>query len=1106
MSIFDTINKNVAKFTNKGGAFEGLEAQPTSLAIKAKPTPLSFSPEEVSRRISGGIEKLKQTSNIFGTAKGIAQEIAKSGGSVGLALTGQRELAIDPTAPRWQQAIQRNLFGTEPVESFGLRTERFPERAKELGIPEYISKPIAPFAIGLITALDFTGLGGSKNAIRVLARSKSVSFVTKTLKEIGVADDLVIPAAQKISKITDEKEIKLAIDKISELQKATKLQPLAQEARKTLLEPLTKTTKTIDEQIHYKVAKSSQAEIDSVINKLKSGDTIKVYRAGEGGITEGSRVTPFKNIADDFAHKGKISSQEVKVSDLLVEKDSGHLIYKAPKNWQPDIAQATKGVGTKERKFITSVKKVIPELETRIAGQYIPRDTDSLAIKARNLIIDDIGLAEKIALTRSDDVAVATASELLKKYADDAAKAVDQSISNALYDKAADVANTLAPKLTEQGRSIQAASILGRLTPEGQVRFAAREIQRWNELNPLKKLPELTGEQSKFILEEMKFINGMEEGVEKASRFQKLQKHIQDLVPTPLFKKIIAVWKAGLLTGIKTQGLNLFSNISHGISEVVKDIPAAIVDRAAALFTGKRAKVATVRGAFKGIKEGVIKGKRYFTTGFDERNIAAKLDYKRVNFGKGKVAKVFQVYTDTVFRFLGAADQPFYYAAMSRSLMDQALALGKTKGLKGKELVKFAYKVVETPTEEMIRYGVADATTAVFQNQTKLGEAAAAIQKIPGIGEVVLPFGRTPSSVAMQIINYSPAGIAKTIIENIGKGKFDQRLFSQGIGRGLTGTAVIFIGMEMAKKGMIALEYPQGDERLQELQKAEGVKNNAIKVNGKWRSPIVLGPLGNLLLIGGHFQKAVEEEGSPTEALTKGIAGSMSSFLEQTFLTGVKSSVNAITDPERYAKTYLPNLVASFVPTIVSDVARATDPKERRTEGVLQRIQSRIPFLRKGTEPQVDILGRERARVGNPLEVLADPSRPSPDVGTPVTDELVRLRDEGFKVSPTALGNRQGYKGLTQEENTFLWKYTGQILDDKLTVLFENEAYKNASDSEKAKVVEDYVSNGKLIARVGMVIKTTQDLEGEELAKKLAELKAGGLLIKSVYDKWIQLR
>src|SRR3990167_1989961 len=133
--------------------------------------------------------------------------------------------------------------------------------------------------------------------------------------------------------------------------------------------------------------------------------------------------------------------------------------------------------------------------------------------------------------------------------------------------------------------------------------------------------------------------------------------------------------------------------------------------------------------------------------------------------------------------------------------MDQALAQGKNAGKKGKELVAFAENLVQNPTEEMIRYGVADATQAVFQNKTALGNAARTIQKIPGIGEIILPFGRTPSAVAMQILNYSPIGVAKTIIENIGKGKFNQRMFSQGIGRGLTGTAMLFIGVEMAKKG-----------------------------------------------------------------------------------------------------------------------------------------------------------------------------------------------------------------------------------------------------------------------------------------------------------------
>ena len=109
-------------------------------------------------------------------------------------------------------------------------------------------------------------------------------------------------------------------------------------------------------------------------------------------------------------------------------------------------------------------------------------------------------------MTGTDDKAVATASELIKHYADEAANATDTVIKGAMEDEMAKVANEIARKLTEQGRSVQAASILGRMTPEGQVRFAAREIQKYNEVvraskSPLaKEIPELTGEQAGNIV------------------------------------------------------------------------------------------------------------------------------------------------------------------------------------------------------------------------------------------------------------------------------------------------------------------------------------------------------------------------------------------------------------------------------------------------------------------------------------------------------------------------------------------------------------------------------------------------------------------------------
>ena len=258
MAILDIINKNISKLSTPILTPEEREAPFGDLVSRVKnnitklggaqQTPLTMTPEEVSKRITGGIDRLKGTKTIFKTAQEIGQEITKSGGSVGLTLTGKDKLEIDSSSSQWQQKIQETIFGKEPVKSLQTRIAE-----GELKIQPFLRKrglekaalPISFLGVGLITGIDFTGLGGSKNAIKLLSKSKDIPFITKTLKQIGVADDIILPAAQKIATITDEKEIKLAIDKISELQKttkvapgiksttqATKTEPLAQEARK----------------------------------------------------------------------------------------------------------------------------------------------------------------------------------------------------------------------------------------------------------------------------------------------------------------------------------------------------------------------------------------------------------------------------------------------------------------------------------------------------------------------------------------------------------------------------------------------------------------------------------------------------------------------------------------------------------------------------------------------------------------------------------------------------------------------------------------------------------------------------------------------------------
>ena len=784
------------------------------------------------------------------------------------------------------------------------------------------------------------------------------------------------------------------------------------------------------------------------------------------------------------------------------------------------------GSKEKERGFVTSVKAAKPELLERVAGQYIPRSTDELAIKARNLIkgstkkvngetvfVDgDMELAERMALTGTDDASVAVATELIKHYSDEAALATDSATKGALLDRGAEIANSMARRLTELGRSVQAASILGRMTPEGQVRFAAREIQKYNEevgasrggiLGLRKKIPELTGKQADEILTEMRAINNMPDGDARAMRYKKLQDKITDLVPTSLYKKIVTIWKAGLLTGMKTTGTNIFANLSHSLMEIAKDVPAMGVDSIASLITKKRTLALTARGISQGISEGAEKGWRYLKTGYDERNIGAKLDYKRVKFGDGPIAKALQKYEETVFGLLGAEDQPFYYGAKARSIYSQAIAEGKNLKLKGEDLSNYVEGAIENPTDEMVRYAVLDAEMAVFQNETMLGKVARGIQKLPG-GEIILPFGKTPSAVATQIINYSPLGIVKTLVENIGAGKFDQRLFSQGLGRGLTGIGILFLGTLLFKKGLVTLDRPTTEKELK-LWEAEGRKPNSIKIGDKYRTIQILGPAGNLLLVGGHFQKALETSGSPTAALSSTLAGGAKSFTEQTFLKGINQVIDALNDPQRSGEGYLGSTLSSAIPTIISDVARATDGKERRTETILDRIKARLPLIRESLEPVVDVLGRD-VGTGNFLEVMADPTRPSKDVSIPVVKELRRLWDEGFEASPTLLGDKNGYKILTPEQNTALLKKAGEITQSKLANLFVLDEYKALDDEAKSKTIEKITDMAKVVARAGMVLELTEGLEGEALRQKLAELKAGKLLTQAVFTKYQELR
>jgi len=747
----------------------------------------------------------------------------------------------------------------------------------------------------------------------------------------------------------------------------------------------------------------------------------------------------------------------------------------------------------RERAFVTHLKDV-GILSKDVTAEYRQRETEPLAIKASNLVRDDIDRAESIARSRVDDAAVATTVELLKHYNRERVAATDDAVRNAMTDKINELVEKVAPKYTEAGRTIQALSILNLQTPEGQLRFAAKTIDKYNQTHR-KKLPNLTREQSDYILDEMAAIGKLPNGKEKAIRYRGLQDYIGALAPSTFYQKAVTLWKAGLLTGIKTSGLNTIANGMHGITETTKDIVAAPVDSVLSLFTGKRTLVATPRGSLAGLKEGFEHGWTYLRTGYNDRDAALKYDWKKVNFGKSKFARSLQAYEETVFRILGSEDYPFYYAAKARSITGQAMAMARNEKLEGKAFDARVDELVANPNDEMIKYAVIDAETAVFANRTMLGDIAKQIQKAPG-GEIVIPFGRTPSAIAMQIVNYSPVGAVKSIVENIAN--FDQRTFAQELGRAGLGTGIMWVGAELFKAGLLTLSRPEG-EKEKELWKLEGRSANSIKVGDQWRSIQVFGPAGVTLLIGGYFAQALEKTGSPSRAITVALSGGAKSFSEQTFVRGVNMAVDALTDPERSFDTFVTSMAGSVVPTIVADIARASDTVERRTAGPLQRIESRIPGARQTLEPDITVFGQDLPRYGgNVLEVMLDPTRPSKIRQDMVVDELRRLWDAGHKPSPTKLGDRLGYKALTPEQNTQLWRRAGEMTYVGIWEVITDPLYQSADDEEKSRYIDRSVENAKLIARAEMAFSLLDGLPEDKREVELKRLRDGGLVVNAV--------
>lgn len=758
---------------------------------------------------------------------------------------------------------------------------------------------------------------------------------------------------------------------------------------------------------------------------------------------------------------------------------------------------------TRARGFAQSVKEsneVSSEVQKRSGGSYQTRNTQKMVDKSEARAKNNLPSAVDSTLSALNR----KKGTITDQEVSDAISTAKRLDANKNYAQATEIYDKLDDHLREHGRAVQAASVLNRRTPEG-LRYSAFAELKKHGVN-------VTPEFERAMFKKIEDIKNTKPGtLERDLNIKQLQKLVNKQIPSDLADKLTGTWKAGLLTGIRTQSGNALSNETFSVLHNLSNLLAAPLDKVASLVTGTRTKALTGRGLVSGTKEGFDQGFKYLKTGIDERSpLENKFSQssRELNFKN----RALNVYVNGVFRLMGAADRPHYYRQLRNSLYDLGKTDGMNKGLKGQVLRDHINEFVKNPPVEQFQRATHEAEQAVLANDTLLSHAAGKIQKLADeakspVGKFfakvaihgIAPFTKVPSAFLSRVIDYTPAGAVKEAIVQASKKQFDQRSLVTAIAESTTGTGLVLLGAALAQSGQLSGNYPN-DPKEQQRWKAQGIQPNSIKLGNTWVSMNYLGPVGMLFGAGARMNDVKTEKGTLGQQAIAAASGLPKDLTEQSFLQGLNNAVSAINEPDRYASSFAKSQIGSVIPTLVNDVATATDNKQRQSDTVPDRIKSRIPGLRETLPVAQDVYGNELKRKTGPISSMVNPFRPSDAITNSVKMEVERLHkadpnNSDLQVTPTPVDRMVSIEGkkvpLTNKQRYDLQKQIGQTTQSLWGQLIKTSGYKSLSDIDKAKALNNLRSDATTLATRTFVVNNKLGAYSKVASSKVAALGDG---------------
>lgn len=500
----------------------------------------------------------------------------------------------------------------------------------------------------------------------------------------------------------------------------------------------------------------------------------------------------------------------------------------------------------------------------------------------------------------------------------------------------------------------------------------------------------IAGQMSTFLYAEGADLEGMPVTTEGKTALQRVYNAQANVVQDSMMGKVNALGYTNMLSGTKTWIKNVSSNILIRPLELASEkIGGAIEGAFITKRTGNRttdapnrAERAAGREAFTGeIGQTMVD---YFVTHADTGHGSGfDLNHNNRTFNN----EWLQAYKNIVDFAMQVGDRPFWEQCYTEELAvikRLGTKIPDTQRVDGRDV-----KVLRDMTlEEMKTEAAVRATERVFQEDNNIVSAInGARQESPMIDLMItsiMPFLKTPTNVASRMMQYSPIGLARAIIQyglwdgkRNGGANFDQRKFVMNLGRGLTGTGVAIVGALLASLGVI---HPgredEEDKKLGVIRKAQGRSYSTYFKLGDLEIPLDFAqPSSGPLYIGAKIAWALEEMGDDVNApalIGTVLYGSAletgNQLFDNSFLSGFSALFSGYNDAAGIASNIAENIAENqasrLTPSAIRALAKVTDPYVRDVysqNAVKQFLNRQIvqnwPLLRQTLPVKTDITG-----------------------------------------------------------------------------------------------------------------------------------------------------